>query len=131
MDNCKQLHFLKVPKPMPTKLLIYMTLSLQQNQCKAWLDVLPSVKAAELNTGPDDRRHRQNQTLGKSHIYVYSVIALIRDAGSLAKHCLIVGRMPCFALAWHVEEPSDILLQVGVTIVAYDCFHYRACFLFS
>lgn len=74
MDSCKQLHFLKVPKPTPTNLLIYMTLSLQQNQCKAWLGVLPSVKAAELNTGPDDRRHRQNQTLGKSHIYVYSLL---------------------------------------------------------
>lgn len=52
-------------------------------------------------------------------MYVYSIIALIRDAGSLAKHCLIVGRMPYFALAWHIEELSDILLQVGVTIVAY------------
>lgn len=51
MDNCKQLRFLKVPKPMPTKLLIYMTLSLQQNQCKAWLEVLPSITATELNTG--------------------------------------------------------------------------------
>lgn len=27
--------------------------------------------------------------------------------------------MPYFALAWHIEELSDILLQVGVTIVAY------------
>lgn len=81
--------------------------------------MLLSVKAAELNTGSDDRRHRQNQTLGKSHIYVYSIIAPIRDAGSLAKHCLIMGRMPYFALAWHIEELSDILLQVGVTIIAY------------
>lgn len=81
--------------------------------------LLPSVKATELNTGPDDRRHRQSQTLGKSHIHVYPALTLISDSVVLAKHCLIVGRMAYFALFWHIEELSDILLQVGVTLVAF------------
>lgn len=42
VDDCGELHFLTVPKPTPTKLLIYVALSQQQDQCQAWLVALHS-----------------------------------------------------------------------------------------
>lgn len=51
------------------------------------------------------------------HVYVYCVLAIIRDSADLSKQCLAIGRMACFATVKHTME-----------LLGHDsevCFHYR------
>jgi hypothetical protein len=37
-------------------------------------------------------------------MFVYSGLALSRDAAGLSKHCPTLGRMACFVAVWHEKQ---------------------------